>query len=68
MEMIIATHENYIYDELIDELVEIPRLRNEYENDVFQRVMWIYYRFLERDEPSGQEIFYWFSYLISIYK
>jgi len=68
MEMIIATHENYIYDELIDELVEIPRLRNESENDIFQRVMWIYCRFLEQDEPSGQEISNWFSYLISTYE
>jgi hypothetical protein len=66
MEMFIVAHENYVYDELVDELEEICRLRNESENDLFRRVMQIYCRFPERDEPSGQEIFDWFSYLVSI--
>jgi hypothetical protein len=68
MEMFIVAHENYVYDELVDEVVEIRRLRNEYENDFFRRVMHIYCRFPKSDEPLGQEIFDWFSYLISIYE
>jgi hypothetical protein len=66
MEMFIVAHENYIYDELVDELEKICMLRNESENDLFRRVMQIYCRFPESDEPLGQEIFDWFSYLVSI--
>jgi hypothetical protein len=66
MEMFIAAHENYVYDSLVDKIAEIPKLRNEYENDLFRRVMQIYCRFPESDEPLGQEIFDWFSYLVSI--
>jgi len=39
MEMFIVAHENYVYDEFVDELEEICTLRNEYENDLFRRVM-----------------------------
>jgi hypothetical protein len=68
MEMFITTHENFVYDELVDEMVEICRIRNAYENDLFRRFMQIYCRFHGSDEPSGQEIFDWFSNLISISK
>ena len=44
--MFIVAHENYIYDELVDELEKICMLRNESENDLFRRVMQIYRRFL----------------------
>jgi hypothetical protein len=53
MEMFIFAHENYAYDELIDELEEIRRLRNEFEKDFFRRVMQIYCTFPETDEPLG---------------
>jgi hypothetical protein len=66
MEMFIDAHENHVYDELVDELEEIHRLRNESENDFFRRVMHIYCRFLESDEPSSHEIFDWISYIASI--
>jgi hypothetical protein len=35
MEMFSVAHENYVYDELVDELAEIRRPRNESENDFF---------------------------------
>jgi hypothetical protein len=57
---------DYVYHELFNELAEICRLGNEYVDDFFQRVMHIYCIFPESDKPSDQEIFYWFSYLISI--
>jgi hypothetical protein len=66
MEIFITAHVNYDYEELYNELEEICRIRNEPLDDFFQRVMQIYYRFLESDKPSDQEILDWFSYLLSI--
>jgi hypothetical protein len=39
MEMFITTHEDYVYDELFDELAEICRLKNESVDKLFLRVM-----------------------------
>jgi hypothetical protein len=66
MEVFIIAHVDYVYDELFNELEEICRLENESMDDLFQRVMQIYCRFPKSDKPSDQEIFDWFSYLISI--
>jgi hypothetical protein len=65
MEMFIATHEDYVYDELFDELKEIRRLKNESVDNFFLRVMQICHRFPENDKPSDQLISNWFSYLVS---
>jgi hypothetical protein len=66
MEMFIVAHENYVYDELVDELEEICRLRNESEKTYFEESCIFTAYFLKLDEPSSQEIFDWFSYLVSI--
>jgi hypothetical protein len=66
MEIFIVAHVDYVYHELFNELTEICRLGNESVDDFFQRVMQIYCRFPESDKPSDQEIFDWFSYLVSI--
>jgi hypothetical protein len=66
MEVFIIAHVDYDYDELFNELEEIHRLRNEHVDDFFQRFMQIYCIFPESDKPSDQEIFDWFSYLVSI--
>jgi hypothetical protein len=39
MEVFIDAHEDYIYDELFNELEKFCRLRNKSENDLFRRVM-----------------------------
>jgi hypothetical protein len=56
MDIFLAAHENYVYEEIFDELADICRLGNESVDDLFRRVMQIYCRFPESDEPSGQEI------------
>jgi len=68
MEMFIVAYEDYIYDELLNELVEICSLINEFVDDFFRRVLQIYYGFPKSGEHSGKEIFNWFSYLVSIFE
>jgi hypothetical protein len=65
MEIFVVAHVDYIYDEIFNELEKFHRLGNEFVDDFFQRVMHIYYRFPQRDKPIDQEIFDWFSYLVS---
>jgi hypothetical protein len=65
MEMFIASHEDYVYDELLDELKGIHRLGNESVDNFFLRFMHIFHRFPENDKPSDQIISNWFSYLVS---
>ena len=64
MEIFITAHETYVYDELVDELAEIPRLKNKYVDNFFLRVMHICLRFPENDKPLDQLISNWFSYLV----
>jgi hypothetical protein len=45
MEIFIISHEDYVYEYLFDELVEIRRLGNESVDILFLRVMLIYCRF-----------------------
>jgi len=64
MEIFIVAHENYVYDELVDELAEIRRLKNGYLDNFFLIVMQICLRFPKNDKPSDQLISNWFSYLV----
>jgi len=64
MEMIIETHEYYVYDELFNELKEICRFGNEFVDNFFLRFMHFCHRFPKNGKPSDQLILNWFSYLV----
>jgi hypothetical protein len=52
MKIFTVSHVEYVYDELFHELVEFCRLGNEYVDDLFQRVMHIYCRFIQCDRTQ----------------